>query len=63
MFDLISPTQTQNCNKSDRLKTPTITSPTLLEQCHGFFSKIVFKDEADKANSLMFSANDTIVCT
>ena len=43
--------------------TGTNTCPTLFEQFCGFFSKIMLKNKGDKANGLMFSANDTIVCT
>ena len=42
------------------------TSPTLFEQCHGFFYvpfQLKYKDEGDKANGLTSPPNDAIIWT
>ena len=42
------------------------TSPTLFEQCHGFFYvplQLKYKDEGDKANGLKPPPNDAIIWT
>ena len=42
------------------------TSPTLFEQCHGFFYvslQLKYKDEGDKTNGLASTHNDAIIWT
>ena len=56
MFDIISPIRTNNGTYS----------PTLFEQCHGFFYatfQLMCKDEGDKANGLTSPSNDAIIWT
>ena len=64
-FDHTSPTQTDD-GTSQIDHDIGATSPSLFEQCHGFFYvpfQLKYKDEGDKANGLTLSPNDAIIWT